>query len=673
LTKYSLAFRALEIIALTVFGFGVLANFWFWFKGSLSRTSGGNIPAKLAYLIKALCRAFRPSTFFRIAFPEIFLQRKLTKEDVSRWIMHFSVFVGFCILFFIGSLGNYLADLGLISLKKDTPWFAFINDLAGILLLFGLLILILRRFILKFSFLKTFLDDKIIVITLLVSLASGYFAEGFRLLAEGVDLETNASFIGVQLARIFSPLNLEWQTVHNSSWWFHAVVSLGLVAYIPYSKLFHIFATPLIILINSTMKANELTGIPPADKKIPNLTVKQLIELSACMRCGACLRVCETYKMRSVDPIAPALKLKDFRAYLLTKYLPGWIAKILGGKTFEGEKQDPQTGFSPLKTFAEGAYRCTTCGHCTVVCPAKIDLVSLWQSIREELADKKLYPKGFELMQEAIATERNVVNYPNVERSMWVDFMDNPPEDGFIKPKAKVVYYVGCMSSFSPAIQAIPQTYCKLLLKAGIDFTIMGSEEWCCGFPLVAAGMKSQMAVLKEHNIKKVKEIGADTIVFNCPSCSLTWIKEYAPELKGVRLMHSTVYLEELLREKKLQPKHTPLVVTYHDPCDLGRNYGIYDAPRNVIKSIPGVELREIKCTRETAVCCGGGGDLQITDDPLATEIAVSSYNKLSGTGADAIITACPQCTRMFITAKTKVKGKAEVLDILQLVLKAVT
>ncbi len=611
-----------------------------------------------------LSRAFVQYTFFSFAAPEIFFQRKLTKEDVSRWIMHFSMFLGFCILFFIGSLGDYLADLGLVSLKKDTPWFAFINDLAGILLLFGILILILRRFILKFSFLKTFLDDRIIVVTLLVSLTSGYLVEGFRLLSEGVNLETNSSFVGVRLARAFLPLHLEWQTVHNSFWWFHAVVSLGIVAYIPYSKLFHIFATPLTILINSTLKGNHLIGIPPTDKKFPNLTVKQLVELSACMRCGECLRVCETYRMRSVDPIAPALKLKDFRAYLLTQYLPGWIAKILGGKTFDE---------ASFRTFSEGTYRCTTCGHCTVVCPAKIDLVNLWQSIREELADKKLYPHGFELMQKAIATEHNVVNYPNVERSMWVDFMDNPPEDGFIKPKAKVVYYVGCMSSFSPAIQAIPQTYCTLLVKAGIDFTIMGSEEWCCGFPLIAAGMKSQMAVLKEHNINKIKEIGADTIVFNCPSCHLTWQKEYAPELNGIRLIHSTVYLEELLREKKLQPKYTPLIVTYHDPCDLGRNYGIYDAPRNVIRSVPGVELREIKCTREKAVCCGGGGDLQITDDPLANEIAIASYTKLSETGADAIITACPQCNRMFSSARTQVKGKAEVLDILQFILKAVT
>ncbi|OHB37439.1 MAG: hypothetical protein A2060_01740 [Planctomycetes bacterium GWA2_50_13] len=396
----------------------------------------------------------------------------------------------------------------------------------------------------------------------------------------------------------------------------------------------------------------------------PNFTLKQLIEFSGCTRCGECLRVCETYKNREVDPIAPAIKLKEMKDHLLYKYGPGWVSRLLGGKNFS--EQDKFT-------LSEAAFRCTLCGYCTKVCPSRIDLQNLWYSIRQEYSTGTgKFPKGFAHIRDGVASEGNIFTYPNVERALWVDFMDiDLPEGGLKKPKAKVLYYVGCVSSFSPLAQDIPQAFAALLLKAGVDFTILGSEEICCGFPLKAAGMKGQMEGLRRRNIEKLMEIEADTVVFTCPSCYMTWRDEYGPFLKGIALKHSTQFIKELLRDGHLKPRQNKLKVTYHDPCDLGRNSGVYESPREVLRAIPGIDFREARNCKSRSICCGGGGVLEAADPVMAADISYSTYNTFLDTDAEALVVACPQCKRMFQGAQKHLKGKMLVTDITELLLKS--
>jgi heterodisulfide reductase subunit D len=209
------------------------------------------------------------------------------------------------------------------------------------------------------------------------------------------------------------------------------------------------------------------------------------------------------------------------------------------------------------------------------------------------------------------------------------------------------------------------------MVKAGLDFTIMGEEEWCCGFPLVSAGMGQATQEVVAHNLEKVKEIGAGTMVFTCPSCFRNWREFYQQHLPGVEMVHSTMLLERLLKEGRLPVGRFPHRVAYHDPCDLGRNSGVYRAPREALQAIPGLELVEIDQHGSKAHCCGGGGDLEVSDPDLGTAISVNVLGVIQRTGAEVLVTACQQCKRMFLNAEAQANTGIKVMDIAEVALKA--
>jgi heterodisulfide reductase subunit D len=201
--------------------------------------------------------------------------------------------------------------------------------------------------------------------------------------------------------------------------------------------------------------------------------------------------------------------------------------------------------------------------------------------------------------------------------------------------------------------------------RVGLDFTIMGEDEWCCGYPLLVAGMGHYIHPLKEHNLKKVEEIGAKRIIFTCPSCYHTWKNEYRVEID---VLHHTEFMLELIDEGKIKLRQIPCKVTYHDPCDLGRNSLIYQAPREVITSIPGVEFVEMRWSKEYALCCGGGGDLEVVDAKIPTEIGRKVIEQAKETGAEILVTSCQQCKRTLNSARG---DGIEVVDVAELVMKA--
>jgi len=288
----------------------------------------------------------------------------------------------------------------------------------------------------------------------------------------------------------------------------------------------------------------------------------------------------------------------------------------------------------------------------------------------------KNYPENFNLVREGMEKTHNVANFPNEERAMWAEFMDEAPDDFYQGDKAEVVYFVGCMASFSPAVQDLPEKMAAFLEKQGVDFTIMGEEEYCCGYPLMVAGMGDEKVVeeMIEHNVGEVIKRGAKTVLFGCPSCLHTWRHEYKPRFDkrgyDIELMHHTQFLKKLIDESKIKLKNLDLKVTYHDPCDLGRNCGIFDEPREVIRAIPGIEFVEMDNNREFALCCGGGGDLEIVDEKLPGEIAKVVVEEAKETGASVLVTACQQCKRSLAGAAEK-EGGIEVLDILELINRA--
>jgi heterodisulfide reductase subunit D len=312
-------------------------------------------------------------------------------------------------------------------------------------------------------------------------------------------------------------------------------------------------------------------------------------------------------------------------------------------------------------------YLCTLCGRCEMVCPASIDTRDLRVATRGFRVERGEVPSVLNQVSETLNRVHNIVGEPNEDRAMWVEALGEVPKNLYQKERSKIVYFVGCVASYFPMTKRIPQSFVQILDKAGVDFTLLGKEEWCCGFPLIAAGMKKNIGALIQHNVEKVEEKGAEKVVCACPSCYNTWREEYK---SGLEIFHSTQFIKALVNEGKINFKEKKTRVTYHDPCDLGRLSGIYEAPREVLQAIPGVELVEMAGNREQCRCCGGGGDLEMVRPDLSAAIAQAKIEEIKATGADTVITACQQCVRTIQATARKKKIPLVVMDLTEFVLK---
>lgn len=387
-------------------------------------------------------------------------------------------------------------------------------------------------------------------------------------------------------------------------------------------------------------------------------SIKETIQLEACTGCSLCADVCPAVSATQDGQLSGVYRLVELRKIMRSR--AWWFRRFFGRKE-PLEKE--------LKQFSETVYRCTLCGRCQEVCPSGIKLRDLWFSLRQDLVHSGAYPKKVDMIGENVAESHNVFGEDNQERADWVEDLREPPDHGYIKDQARVVYFTGCVAAYFPMAQQIPLALSQIFDSAGVDFTLLGEEEWCCGFPLMGAGLRDRIDDLIDHNIKAVQAKDADTVVFACPSCYQMWREHYPPEFE---LYHVTQYLNELILTQRLSLKELDMTVTFHDPCDLGRGSKEFDAPRDVIRSIPGVNLVELEHNRENCLCCGGGGNLEMVDAKLSGEIAGAKIEEVRNTGADAVITACQQCVRTMNTFVRRNKIQLEVLDIVQLVQKAI-
>ena len=186
-------------------------------------------------------------------------------------------------------------------------------------------------------------------------------------------------------------------------------------------------------------------------------------------------------------------------------------------------------------------------------------------------------------------------------------------------------------------------------------------------FPLIGAGMRTGAQELIQHNLEKVREKGAQRVIFACPSCYHTWHEEYNT---GLLLHHATQFIPELIREGKIQFREEKVRVTYHDPCDLGRVSGLYDPPREILRAMPGVELVEMADHAEHCKCCGGGGNLEMVDSELSAALAREKIKQIQATGTSTVVTACQQCVRTIMTTARREKIPIKAFSITEFVLK---
>lgn len=385
--------------------------------------------------------------------------------------------------------------------------------------------------------------------------------------------------------------------------------------------------------------------------------VRQLFEMDACTNCHVCAEVCPAVTASGDSELSGVYRIRGLKRILKSR---GGILRYLLRK---GEPTPEQ-----WKHFSNTVFRCTLCGHCQEACPTGIHLKDLWLSLRKDLVHSTYYPKKVDMIRDNLGESRNVFAEDNEERADWVEDMRGAPEHRYIKESAEVVYFTGCVAAYFPMAQRIPMALAEIMDISGIDFTLMGEEEWCCGFPLLGAGLSEMFQVFSDHNLDVIRKKRAKRVVFACPSCFQTWLHHYPSE---VEIIHASQYLMELVRGKYIPLRTLPLKVTYHDPCDLGRGAGVYDEPRTLIRSIPGVELLELTNIRENCRCCGGGGNLEMIDEGLSADIARMKIEEVLYTGAEAVVTSCQQCVRTMTTYVKRNKISLEVMDITQLIHRA--
>jgi heterodisulfide reductase subunit D len=363
-------------------------------------------------------------------------------------------------------------------------------------------------------------------------------------------------------------------------------------------------------------------------------------KLFSCMQCGTCTSSC---------PTAYAMDYTPRQLWQMMRL--GMEEEVLNSQTF---------------------WLCTVCKSCQVRCPRGISLTDAMIALKEYATRQGInVPTGMQMLGETVTTKYNISGDENANRQIWSENLPHTPLG--VRPRrrrAEVVYFIGCVSSFYPRVYSIPQSLAQVLERADADFTTMGGDEWCCGYPLYVAGMGDRLAELARHNVRQVRRVEAQRVIFTCPSCYYAWTHLYpeVADVSGIQLQHATEVLAELLAGEGLSLGPVEEVVTYHDPCDLGRKSGVYDAPREVLARIPGLEFREIVANRENALCCGGGGDVEVSDPTVSSGVAGRRLAQVQATGARYVASACQQCKRTLQEGARRHKIRVRAIDVVELV-----
>ena len=389
-----------------------------------------------------------------------------------------------------------------------------------------------------------------------------------------------------------------------------------------------------------------------------------------CARCSVCKWV-DSWEVKSARfaKICPSSLYYLFDAYSCQGRMDVALALIDGNLKYEDSPR-----------LLDIYYRCNMCGGCDAMCKRVQDMEPLRviQEIRTRLVgDGQLLPAHMPVMDN-LRKEDNMMMKSKAERGKWAEGLKVKE---LTREKAEVVFHAGCNLSFDEGLWKVARTTVTLLQKAGVDVGIMGKDETCCGGKAYEMGYQGELTKYAENNMEAWANAGVKTVVTVCSDGYYTF-KHLYPELGSkFEVLHIVEFIDRLIKEGKLKfTKTIPMTVTYHDPCHLGRRdhvyvpgeaiMGIYDAPRDIIKSIPGVELIEMERIKEYAWCCGAGGGVKEAYPDFNAFSAQERIEAARTTGAEALVTACPWCERNFLDALNG--DKMKVYDIVELVQQAV-
>jgi heterodisulfide reductase subunit D len=421
----------------------------------------------------------------------------------------------------------------------------------------------------------------------------------------------------------------------------------------------------------------EQDGLPGKRIRVRNLSPRQLLELDSCTRCSECVEWCPVYAQDPKEDLTPRAKAKAFREILraqdgvLSMIAPpgSWLARRLDRKGRQERR---------IERFIQGLYECSTCGQCHYVCPSYIDTVELWEGIRKSMVDAGCGPlQNHKALTSSVKAYDNPWMQPRSIRDKWAKRarkdkqLERVPKN-LAKEKAEVLYFVGCTASFDVNIKQVAVNTAKVLDACEVDFGILGVREKCCGSVLLRVGDPEYTRLARE-NIEAFNQLGIRTLVTSCAGCYKTISQDY-PKVgeMNFEVLHMVQFIDRLIREGRIRfRREVPMKVTYHDPCHLGRASGIYEAPRRILKSVPGIEFVEIERHHEHSRCCGAGGGLKAGFPDVQQKMSQARVRDAVATGATDFVTACPFCYQGLLVGITAEGAPIRMRDITEILTRA--
>lgn len=640
----------------------------------------------------------------------VFGQKKLLKDKKSG-IIHVMFFYGFILVQF-GALDFILKGLSPGSHLPLGPLYAgftFFQEIITVMILVAVVWAFHRRYVEKLVRLKRGFKSGLVLLFIGGLMLSVLVGNGMGIIWHGHELtwsEPIASSIAFLLGGIGETASI---SIFYISWWIHLLFLLTFLVYVPQSKHAHLIAGPANVFFNRLSNPGKLEKIDFEDEtqesfgvgKIEDFTQNQLVDLYACVECGRCTNMCPaTGTGKMLSPMDLILKLRDHLTNTgaavtsRTPWVPAVafsntkgnkIAMMAGGKGVQESAASAIDMYSPSLIgdviTEEEIWACTTCRNCEDQCPVMNEHVDKIIDLRRYLVltEGKMDPDAQRAMTN-IERQGNPWGLNRKEREDW-----RTAREDVVIPTVKelnksgeefdYLFWVGSMGSYDSRSQKIALSFAKLLNEAGVKFAILGNKEKNSGDTPRRLGNEFLFQELAAKNIEEFEKNEVKKIVTIDPHAYNIFKNEYPDFGLTAEVYHHTELLAELVKEGRLKPKYeVNETVTFHDSCYLGRYNEVYDPPREILKSIPGVILVEMERNRETGMCCGAGGGLMWMEEDSGTRVNVARTEQALAVNPSVISSGCPYCLTMISdgTKAKEVEENVQTLDVVEILEKSV-
>lgn len=639
----------------------------------------------------------------------VFGQKKLLKDKKSG-IIHVMFFYGFILVQFgaIDFVWKGLAPGSHLPLGPLYPAFTFFQEIVTLVILIAVFWAFHRRYVEKLVRLKRNFKSGLVLIFIGGLMISVLLGNGMGIIWHGEELSWSEP-IASAIAYVFSGIN---ETVAISvfyfSWWVHLLILLTFLVYVPQSKHAHLIAGPVNVFFGRLSNPGKLEKIDFEDEtqetfgvgKIEDFRQNQLIDLYACVECGRCTNMCPaTGTGKMLSPMDLILKLRDHltdKGAAVTSKAP-WVPVVAFNNTQgnqlammaagKGQQESAATALAYDPSLIgdviteEEIWACTTCRNCEDQCPVMNEHVDKIIDLRRYLVltEGKMDAEAQRAMTN-IERQGNPWGLNRKERETWRQG-DDEVTVPTVKEKSKAgeefeyLFWVGSMGSYDNRSQKIAISFAKLMNEAGVSFAILGNKEKNSGDTPRRLGNEFAFQEMATKNIEEFEKAGVKKIVTIDPHAYNTFKNEYPDFGLQAEVYHHTELLAQWVKEGLLKPVHAiEETVTYHDSCYLGRYNEVYEAPRDILKAIPGVNLVEMARNRETGMCCGAGGGLMWMEETTGSRINVARTEQALAVQPSIIGTGCPYCLTMISdgTKAKEVEEKVQTLDVTEILERSV-